>query len=84
MAEAIVENPLAILVNFFGNPVSIQWKGMLVDADRKIVGTYSRHGDDRSCDFLRIGGAHGSAQEHRLFERSFSAELYLAVAPNPV
>lgn len=79
IAEAIVENSVTVWYNGYGDPVSMEWTGMIVDADRKIIGPFSVHGADNSCDFMRLGGADGSIQENRLFEVRFEEEAISAV-----
>jgi hypothetical protein len=73
VSEAIVEN--TVLVYFSGGlPITFDWTGMIVDADRKIIGPFSVDGVDNSCDYMRLGGADGSVQENRLFELRFDEE----------
>lgn len=74
VSEAIVENTVTVLFDGCGNPVTFDWTGMIVDADRKILGPFSVDGLDNSCDFMRLGGADGSIQENRLFETVFDEE----------
>ncbi|MFH2055421.1 MAG: hypothetical protein ABIJ61_05640, partial [bacterium] len=66
ISEAIVENTLILS--------SFSWTGMIVDADRKILGPWSVYGDDVGCDFMKLGGADGSIQENRVFETKFDEE----------
>ncbi|HUU44815.1 MAG TPA: transglutaminase-like domain-containing protein, partial [Acidobacteriota bacterium] len=73
IAEAIVENTVSIGYGPYG-AVSFTWTGMIVDADRKIVGPYSAYGYNILCDFMKISGADGSVQENRLFETLYDVE----------
>jgi hypothetical protein len=73
VSEAIVEN--AVSVGWGGSgPISFVWKGLIVDADRKIIGPFSKDGLDDDCDYMRIGGADGSYQENLVFESKFDQE----------
>ena len=71
VAEAIVEHAVKVLYNGFGTPISFEWAGLIVDADRKIVGPFSVTGDDENCNFMRLAGADGSLSENRIFEDEF-------------
>ncbi len=78
VSEAIVEN--TVNVYFEGElPVEMEWTGMIVDADRKIVGPFSVDGVENSCDYMRLAGADGSIQENRLFEVRFDEEAISAI-----
>ncbi|MCX6829606.1 MAG: hypothetical protein NT002_10040 [candidate division Zixibacteria bacterium] len=79
VSEAIVENSVTVLYNIWGDPISMEWTGMIVDADRKIVGPFSVDGTGNACDFMRLGGAAGSIEENRLFEVRFEEEAISAV-----
>ena len=79
VAEAIVENSVSVYLDMWGNPTSMDWTGMTVDADRKIIGPFSVHGIDNGGDYMRIAGADGSIQENRLFEDWFDEEAISAV-----
>lgn len=78
VSEAIVENSVSVTYSG-GFPQTMDWTGMIVDADRKIVGPFSVGGEDTDCDFMRVGGADGSIQENRLFENRFEEEAISAV-----
>lgn len=73
VSEAIVENTVRVLFSG-GQPITFEWTGMTVDADRKIVGPYSYDGSDHVKDYMRVAGADGSYQENRVFETVFSEE----------
>ena len=68
VSEAIVEN--TILVTFsFGTPQTFEWKGLVVDADRNIVGPFAVNGDaGKKKPFMVLTGADGSFSENRIFE----------------
>lgn len=78
VSEAIVEN--AVTVYFSGSlPVSFTWTGMIVDADRKIIGPFPTDGRLNACQEMRLTGADGSFQENRVFETRFEEEAISAV-----
>lgn len=74
VSEAIVEN--TILVTFsFGTPQTFEWKGLVVDADRCIVGPFAVNGDSsKSKPFMVLSGADGSISENRIFEDMYDEE----------
>lgn len=74
VSEAIVEN--TILVTFsFGTPQTFEWKGLIVDADRCIVGPFPVDGDDsKQKPFMVLSGADGSISENRIFEDMYDEE----------
>jgi len=78
VSEAIVENTVRVLFSG-GLPVTFDWTGMIVDADRKIIGPFSVDGMDNDCDYMRLGGADGSIQENRVFETRFGEEAISAI-----
>jgi hypothetical protein len=78
VSEAIVENSVTVLFSG-GLPVSFEWTGMIVDADRKIIGPFSVDGADNDCDYMRLAGADGSIQENRVFESRFDEEAISAI-----
>ena len=71
VSEAIVEN--AISVSFsFGIPVTFEWTGLIVDADRRIIGTFDVDGDgSQDLPYMKLTGIHGSLMENRVFEEIF-------------
>jgi len=79
VAEALVENSINVSYNGYGYPVSFEWTGMAIDADRKVLGPFSRDGIDNWCDFMRLEGANGSIHENRIFEDRFEEEGISAV-----
>ncbi len=78
VSEAIVESSVRILFSS-GLPITFDWTGMIVDADRKIVGSFAVDGQATPYDFLRIGGADGSVQENRVFETRYDEEAISAI-----
>lgn len=74
VSEAIVEN--TVLVTFsFGTPQTFEWKGLVVDADRCIVGPFAVNGDDsKAKPFMVLSGADGSISENRIFEDMYDEE----------
>lgn len=74
VSEAIVENTISIDVDSLGFPISFEWTGLSIDADRKIMGPFSMDGSDRRCDYMRIAGTEGSIRENRVFEDRFDEE----------
>jgi hypothetical protein len=83
VSEAIVENTVRVLYDGVKDGVAyailFEWTGMIVDADRKIIGPFSVDGLDNDCDYMRLGGADGSIQENRVFETRFGEEAISAV-----
>jgi transglutaminase-like putative cysteine protease len=78
VSEAIVESSVRVLFSG-GLPITFDWTGMIVDADRKIVGPFAVDGRDNDCDYMRVGGADGSVQENRLFETRYGEEAISAI-----
>jgi hypothetical protein len=78
VSEAIVENTVRVLFSG-GLPLTFEWTGMIVDADRKIIGPFSFDGIENDCDYMRLSGADGSIQENRLFETRFEEEAISAI-----
>ncbi|MBN1932547.1 MAG: transglutaminase domain-containing protein [Desulfobacterales bacterium] len=74
VSEAIVED--TILVTFsFGTPNTFEPKGLVVDADRCIVGPFAVNGDDsKNKKFMVLSGADGSISENRIFEDMYNEE----------
>ncbi len=79
VCEAIVGNTFAVWVDWSGNPVDLEWTGLVVDADRSGFGPYSTYGDSLKSDFLRLVGAECSVQEHQVFETMFGQEAVSTV-----
>ncbi|MFQ5499576.1 MAG: transglutaminase family protein [Candidatus Zixiibacteriota bacterium] len=73
ISEAIVENQLTVLFSG-GSPISFDWVGMIVDADRKIIGPFPLDGLNNPFDYMYASGLDGSLQENLLFETEFGEE----------
>ncbi|MFA5904202.1 MAG: hypothetical protein WC836_09725, partial [Desulfobacula sp.] len=57
VSEAIVENAI-LVTNSFGTPQTFEWTGLIVDADRCIVGPFSVNGDSsKKKSFMILSGA---------------------------
>lgn len=78
ISEAIVEHKIKVLFSG-GSPISFEWKGLGVDADRKIVGPFSVTEDDENCDYMTLTGADASISENRLFEDTFGEEAISSI-----
>ena len=71
VSEAIVENVIPVSFSF-GNPVAWEWRGLVVDADRKIISAFSVTGDSsEGKQFMVLTGADASLLENRIFEDTF-------------
>lgn len=74
VSEAIVENVILVWY-FFGYPVDWEWRGLIVDADRKIIGPFSLVGDTtKEKQFFVLTGADASISENRVFEDTYNEE----------
>ncbi len=74
VSEAIVENVITVWTSY-GTPVDWEWRGLIVDADRKIIGPFSAAGDTgEEKAFMVLAGADGSISENRIFEDSYGEE----------
>jgi transglutaminase-like putative cysteine protease len=74
VSEAIVENAIAVSYSF-GVPVTFEWTGLTVDADRRIIGTFDVDGDgSRDIPYMKLTGADGSVMENRIFEDMFAQQ----------
>ncbi len=74
VSEAIVENVITVWTSY-GTPVDWEWRGLIVDADRKIIGPFSAAGDtSEEKAFMVLAGADGSISENRIFEDSYGEE----------
>lgn len=68
VSEAIVESAVRVAYSF-GVPVTFEWTGLIVDADRRIVGTFPVNGDNsKNVPFMKLTGYDGSTMENRVFE----------------
>jgi transglutaminase-like putative cysteine protease len=74
VSEAIVENAIAVGFSF-GVPVSFEWTGLIVDADRRIVGPFAVNGNAaKGRPYMVLTGMDGSIMENRVFEDNFGQE----------
>ena len=74
VSEAIVENAIAVSYSF-GVPVTFEWTGLIVDADRRIIGTFDVDGDgSQDLPYMKLTGIHGSLMENRVFEEMFDQD----------
>ena len=74
VSEAIVENTILVTYSF-GTPQTFEWTGLVVDADRCIVGPFAVDGDSaKSKPFMVLSGADGSISENRIFEDEYDEE----------
>lgn len=74
VSEAIVENAVKVTYSF-GTPVTFEWTGMIVDADRRIVGPFAVDGNPaKSVPYMKITGYDASNMENRVFEDLYGQE----------
>lgn len=79
VSEAIVENVILVWY-FFGMPWDWEWRGLIIDADRKIVGPFSVVGDTNDeKQFMILTGVDASISENRIFEDTYDEEAISAV-----
>ncbi|HYC00577.1 MAG TPA: transglutaminase-like domain-containing protein [Candidatus Limnocylindrales bacterium] len=75
VSEAIVENVVQVFYNFSQIPVAWEWKGLIVDADRKIIGPFAIDGDEsKEKPYFVLTGADASIGENRVFEDLYGEE----------
>jgi hypothetical protein len=78
VADAIVENVVRVTYDIFGTPLTFDWVGLRVDADRSVLGIWPVDrldppgGEPR--DLLVLAGAEGSLLESLIYERSFGQD----------
>ncbi len=77
--DAILQDQIAVALSGGGSPLSWEWRGMTVDADRKIVGLWRIDQLEGTCGtdskaVMILGGAEGSLYENRIFEDDMSHE----------
>ena len=74
VSEAIVENAVSVTTSF-GNPVTFAASGLIVDADRRIVGTFPVGGNSsKEVPYMLLTGYDGSIMENRLFEDTYGQQ----------
>ena len=75
VSEAIVESAVKVEYSFNGAPISFSWTGLIVDADRRIVGSFAANGQaGKSLEYMKLTGYEGSNQENRVFEDTYAQE----------
>ncbi len=77
--DAIVEDQIVVTTDYWGDPESWEWRGLTVDADRKIIGAWKVDELQLGCggdgkEVMILGGAEGSLYESLVFEDSFYHE----------
>ena len=73
VSEAIVENSVKVTTSF-GVPLTFEWTGLIVDADRRIVGPFPVDGNDaKTIPYMKLTGYDGSFMEQRIFEDNFNS-----------
>lgn len=71
VSEVIAENAISVSYSY-GIPVTFEWTGLIVDADRRIIGTFDVDGDhSQDIPYMKLTGVHGSLMENRVFEEMF-------------
>ena len=74
VSEAIVESSVSVGFSF-GTPVSFEWTGLIVDADRRIVGPFAVDGNaSKHVPYMFLTGYDGSTMENRIFEDTYEQE----------
>lgn len=74
ISEAIVENSVKVAYSF-GTPVTFEWTGLIVDADRRIIGPFAVSGDSaRKVPYMKLTGYDASNMENRVFEDMYAQE----------
>lgn len=74
VSEAIVENSIAVGFSF-GTPVTFEWTGLTVDADRRIIGPFAVNGAaGKNRPYMILTGMDGSIMENRIFEDRFNQQ----------
>ncbi|MCP4693620.1 MAG: hypothetical protein GY859_36635, partial [Desulfobacterales bacterium] len=77
--EAIVGYNLHV-ASSFGTPLSVEWKGLQIDADRIISTPVSVDATyDHGKAFMHLIGAEGSLAENRIFEDVYGEEAVSAI-----
>jgi len=74
ISDVIASNDIKVSY-WFGQPQTFEWKGLLVDADRCILGPFSVTGDaNKSLHYMILTGMEGSISENRVFEDNYDVE----------
>lgn len=78
-SDVIASNDVKVTY-MFGTPQTFEWKGLIVDADRNIVGPFAVNGDDnKTWDYMILTGMEGSISENRVFEDNYDVEGISAI-----
>lgn len=79
ISDVIASNDVSVSY-LSGQPQTFEWKGLLVDADRCILGPFSVTGDtNKSRHYMILTGTEGSISENRVFEDNYDVEAISAV-----
>lgn len=80
VSEAIVESAVSVTTSF-GVPVTFEWTGLTVDADRRIIGgPFVANGDSsKEVPFMLLAGYDGSIMENRVFEDTYGQQAVSTV-----
>jgi transglutaminase-like putative cysteine protease len=74
VSEAIVENSVKVTYSL-GIPVTFEWTGLIVDADRRIIGPFAANGGSANkVPYKKLIGYDGSNMENRVFEDMYGQE----------
>jgi len=74
VSEAIVANAIRVLFSS-GIPVTFEWTGLIVDADRRIIGPFAVDNDNsKGRPYMMLTGIDGSTMENQVFEDIFEQE----------
>jgi hypothetical protein len=74
ISEAIVESSVSVTYSFSGVPQSFEWTGLIVDADRRIIGPFAVDGNNaKTVPYMLLTGYEGSAMEHRIYEETYDS-----------
>jgi N-acetylmuramoyl-L-alanine amidase/transglutaminase-like putative cysteine protease len=74
VSEAIVENSVKVTYSGGGIPLTFEWTGLIVDADRRIIGPFPVDGNNsKKVPYMKLTGYDGSFMEHRVFEDNFES-----------
>ena len=73
VADAIVKDQLLVSTDGSGNPVTWEWSGLTIDADRKVIGAWKVDEFETGCggegkEVLVLAGAEGSLNESLIFK----------------
>jgi hypothetical protein len=72
--EALVEHSINVTYNGEGTPITFEWTGLQIDADRIIHSSFSVTGEDKNENYRRMIGAQSSLWENLIFESEYEEE----------